>query len=684
MNPVSPICLADLAPALRWSKPEPVTTESYLGHHRLGDAWWHTLPLARVLEIAGSTWLAANLARLAVEQWEHLSLREALPSLHSTPVDINEIGEPVRSAILRTAGDWDTLVDTPLTTLRAWSLPPSCGVVDVVSTVMLRVVQPFGTPGTGGTVPSPALMQEALRTVSGWVPTEAPQHVHDALNYLTDAVGSPPASEAPPPSSRAIRTLRALRNQRDEEPRTARPERSSALRGPDGSLRRPAFSPARPGGSSPEQPHPTPDVSAPYAGAAPPAEHPLVDRVDSVVRSWSAPQRLLASQRLFAAEPVSIRDLAHQYSLDVAQLRSAQRDVEDRLLRWLSSPEGAPLATHLRTVDEQLGVATTVDQLVAAHSEHTVEVPALGVPLWRVLLVLFTDRRAQDGWLITGDPGQLRWQTRQLLAGQPSMAEATMRLTQLGIRHPVAHAWIASTPGVSIRDDYVHLDSPPTAEPSPDGRTVPPVAAPAATPEPRSPTTSNGLPIRRRTEGRSQQPARVSTSAQCFRAPDGRWWHRVDVTADQLNGAPVGVPQGYAAHLGLGPGQLLCLTGPGADLIVLVWRDAPAFDSLRPLLRRLDARPGDHVFLTVDGDRLDARRLAAADVPEHPPTSRALHLIGYTAPASTEEALEIILRRISETDQTGPVEVNRVLELLERRGDSDIAGELRPALYATR
>lgn len=683
MNSVSPICLADLAPALRWSKPEAVGTDSYLGHTRLGQGWWFTLPIARALEIAGATWLSASLARLAVEQWDHLSLREILPSLCAAQANLDEISEPVRSTILTTAGGWDALLDTPLSTLRTWELPRECGSVEIVSTVVWRAVRPYTENAAAGAVPSPAIMQEALRTVSGWVPSEAPQHVHEALTYLTEAVGAPPTTEPPPPSSRAIRTLRALRNHRDEEQQQAPPSERSSLRSPDGSLRRPNFSPANAPASTAAQSTVAPDGPQPETSPALSShvEYPLVDRIDALVRSWSSPQRLLAAERLFAAEPVSIRELANRYGMDVAQLRSAQRDVEDQLLRWLSAAEGAPLTTHLRTMDEQLGVATTVTQLIAAHPEHTVEVPALSIPLWRVLLVLFTDRRVQDGWLVSGDPGQLRWRTRQLLTSQPSVAEAEMRLGRLGISHTVAEEWIASTPGVTVRDGYVQLDTAPNSEPSPDGRVG--VPSHATTPDSRV-TTSNGLPIRRRGGEPTQLQHSVTSSPRCFRAPDGRWWYRVDITADQLNGAPVGVPQGYASHLGLQPGQLLCLSGPGADLIVLVWRDAPAFDSLRPLLRRMEARPGDHVFLTVDGDRLDARRLAATDIAEHSPASRALHLIGYTAPAATEEALEIILRRVCESDQIGPIEVGRVLEVLDRRGDTDIAAELRPAVYATR
>src|SRR5690606_8815137 len=241
---------------------------------------------------------------------------------------------------------------------------------------------------------------------------------------------------------------------------------------------------------------------------------------------------------------------------------------------------------------------------------------------------------------------------------------------------------LLSTPGVSIQDGQVLVDeNVPLNAAEPAGGYGGHTAFPAA-PQ----TTTNGLPIRRRpaeSKAAAEPKPSVAASARCFRAPDGRWWHRVDVTADQLNGAPVSVPPGYAAHLGLQPGRLLCLTGPGADLLVLVWRDQAAFDSLRPLLRRLGAQPGDRLFITVNGDRLDARLLQASAIPaDSGPLGLALSLTGYTAPATPEEALDIIARRISETDEGFTGTPAELLNLLSSRGDEDIAEQLRLSLHS--
>ncbi|GAA4911600.1 hypothetical protein [Streptomonospora salina] len=727
MNAVSPICLSDLVPALRWS--DPAMVGPVLWHARLVEGWWSSLPLPRVLDIAGGTWLSHSLARLAAEQWSHLELGEFLPCLRAARVDLDDVAEPVRGALLATAGSWERLVSATPAAISSWGLPESCGPLDLISTATWRAIEPLAGEEARVPTPSPALMVEAVRTLANWLPRSAPDHVHNAMAYLGAATGAEPAPESdagtgdaeePPstqsPATRAIRTLRALRANRDEEPRagSAAPEQDpaaapaepdgpsapgtagapstsgtaggarSSLLGPDGALRRPSFGP--PKQQTEEQPAPAPELG----------RHPLVDLLEEFLRNWSDAERTVAAQRLFASEPVSIRLLADQISVDVREIRNAQRTVEERLLQWLGSPGGAPLTTHLRELSEHLGAAATVDHLISAHPDHPVEVPALGTPLWRVVITLFTDRRLHNGWLVADDPHRMRWQTREMLGDAPSTSDAAVRLGRIGIRQQAVRAWLLSTPGVTIREGHVMVDPSIPVENAPPGTSY--GAPPDPEPDAEGSTTANGLPIRRRPGAEDPlqdspdepqpepaapqpQPPRVGDSARCFRAPDGRWWHRVDVTGDHLNGAPVTVPPGYATHLGLQPGRLLCLTAPGADLLVLVWRDQPAFDSLRPLLRRLSAQPGDRVFMTVNGDRLDARRLPAADLSGHSPTSRALHLIGYTAPASTEDALKIIAHRISEDGSDARAsEPQGLLDFLAERGDTDIATELRPAL----
>lgn len=166
--------------------------------------------------------------------------------------------------------------------------------------------------------------------------------------------------------------------------------------------------------------------------------------VEGLFRDWDPLARAVAVERLFAAEPVSLRALAHNLGVDRELLSQAQRAAEERVLLWLRSPDTAPLTGHLFGLTEWLGAAATQEQLIAADPSHPVEVPALGTPLWRVLVTLMPDRRLQDGWLVVGDLAGLREKTRHLLANKPADADVVELLGQLGIRAHSAKAWLDS------------------------------------------------------------------------------------------------------------------------------------------------------------------------------------------------------------------------------------------------
>ncbi|MFD0804043.1 hypothetical protein ACFQZU_22385, partial [Streptomonospora algeriensis] len=270
----------------------------------------------------------------------------------------------------------------------------------------------------------------------------------------------------------------------------------SSLLGPDGSLRRPAFGP--PKQQTEEQPAQAPELG----------RHPLVDLLEEFLRNWTDAERTVAAQRLFASEPVSIRLLADQIGVDLREIRNAQRTVEERLLQWLGSPGGAPLTTHLRELSEHLGAAATVDHLISAHRDHPVEVPALGTPLWRVVITLFTDRRLHNGWLVADDPHRMRWQTREMLGDAPSTSDAAIRLGRIGIRQQAVRAWLLSTPGVTIREGHVMVDPSIPVENAPPGASYGAPPDPDPAPEAEGTTTANGLPIRRRpgAEAPPQEP----------------------------------------------------------------------------------------------------------------------------------------------------------------------------------
>ncbi|MEV1247114.1 hypothetical protein [Nonomuraea sp. NPDC049750] len=360
------------------------------------------------------------------------------------------------------------------------------------------------------------------------------------------------------------------------------------------------------------------DTPAPAATPAPSeTDHAMVRVVDSLFRSLDKLALAVAVHRLFAEDPVSLRTLAHKMLVDRDALSQAQRTAEERVLHWLRSSESAPVTGHMFRLTEWLGAAATQDQLIGADPAHPVMVPSLRTPLWRVLVTLMPDRRLQDGWLVVGDLHGLQARTRQLLAGQPADADVVELLSELGIRAHSAKAWFEALPETS--DPVASAPSPaqplprrtPGANghhhrggqpiPSAETNSIDPSAA-LATLSALSGGRSGMLPPTLAGTPATPPPPLPSPSS------DPRRWQRIEVTNEHLRGGPVPVPEGYATQLGMRPGTLLSVTGPGDNAIVLVWQGhQPVFDSLQPVLMRLNARPGDQVYVTVDGYRLEAQ-----------------------------------------------------------------------------
>ncbi|MER6948636.1 hypothetical protein ABT294_31910 [Nonomuraea sp. NPDC000554] len=370
-------------------------------------------------------------------------------------------------------------------------------------------------------------------------------------------------------------------------------------------------------------PHPVPGGPAqrePVAATPAPSEtdHAMVRVVDSLFRSLDKNELAVAVHRLFAEDPISLRTLAHKMLVDRDVLSQAQRTAEERVLHWLRSSESAPVTGHMFRLTEWLGTAATQDQLIGADPAHPVMVPSLRTPLWRVLVTLMPDRRLQDGWLVVGDIHGLQARTRQLLTSHPGESDPVELLSELGIRTHSAKAWLDALP-------------PESAEHAPPALT-PAQPLPRRTPGANGHHHRGGQPIPAATSGAidpsaalatlsalsgSRPPVRPGGLAGAPATPpppipspssDPRRWQRIEVTPEHLRGGPVPVPEGYAAQLGMRPGTLLSVTGPGDNAIVLVWQGhQPVFDSLQPVLMRLNARPGDQVYVTVDGYRLEAQ-----------------------------------------------------------------------------
>ncbi|WP_433239786.1 hypothetical protein ACQPYK_33310 [Streptosporangium sp. CA-135522] len=565
MDAESSICLSDLVPALRWSRPQQIAEA--LADPRLPAGWWSSVTLPKALGAAGLDWVCDRLARLSVSRWDHLPLSDVLPALHVHTVDPTLPGwsEPARSAIAGLGG-WSRLRRLTTGDLSGPSAPAS---PEVVVTAMFREV--LSRIPVAGEQPVP-------------VAAEAPAQPEQQVRRPEQQTPPPVPQQAPPPV-----------------PQQAPPPVPQQT--PPAPQQAPVAEPAVP------QPQPQPNLT----------DYPLVRLVDNMFRDWGPLERAVAVERLFAVDPISLRALAHKLNAGRDALSMAQRAAEERILLWLRSSESAPLTGHMFGLTEWLGAAATQEQLIGADPAHPVEVPALRTPLWRVLVTLMPDRRLQDGWLVVGDLGGLRERTQQLLAGKPADADVVALMEhQLGIRTHSAQAWLDALATTATRDEVS------AGDPGSEGGKQLPRRTPGANGhhhrggQPIPQVNANSIDPRAALaalsalSGGNTRPHLITSQRAPLPPPttpatDPSRWQRIEVTSEHLRGGPVAVPEGYATQLGMRPGTLLSVTGPGDNAVVLVWRDHPVFDSLQPVLMRLNARPGDQVYVTVDGYRLDAQ-----------------------------------------------------------------------------
>ncbi|GAB3900954.1 hypothetical protein GCM10027612_63500 [Microbispora bryophytorum subsp. camponoti] len=556
MDAESTICLSDLVPALRWSRPQQVA--EMLADPRLPGGWWASVGIGRAIRATGVDWLCERLARLAVGRWDHLPLTDLLPALQVHTVDPAMPGwpDPVR-AVVNHLGGWYRLRRLTPCDLQAPAAPASPEVLlttvfrevfgrlesqlasglsapalaggeaapqsQVQAQAQAQVQAPAGpasvpgpqaAPGTTsrpfpqatpGTASQPFPQAAAPGTTSQPFPQAAPGTASQpfpqaaAPGTTSQPFARPTAPSAPsvppaalpttPPPGQAAQAP-APQGQAPGRPGQGTPAQapspapapSPAAPAPAAGPVKPATQPfARQSGASPSQPAAAPAQPAPEAARErPPTDlsaHPMVAVVEGLFRGWDPLVRAVAAERLFAAEPVSLRTLAHNLNVDRELLSQAQRTAEERVLLWLRSPDSAPLTGHLFGLTEWLGAAATQEQLIAADPSHPIEVPALDTPLWRVLVTLMPDRRLQDGWLVVGDLAGLREKTRQLLASKPADADVVELLGQLGIRAHSAKAWLDSMPRPGSPSESGSLPTrhgpDPTAQPAPLPRRTP-------------------------------------------------------------------------------------------------------------------------------------------------------------------------------------------------------------------
>ncbi|MEU8245392.1 hypothetical protein [Nonomuraea sp. NPDC048916] len=338
-------------------------------------------------------------------------------------------------------------------------------------------------------------------------------------------------------------------------------------------------------------------------------------------KSWA-----VAQNRVFTDEPSAVDQLAKLFAVPPAEIAATETRLRARLDQWLASDEAAPYRAHLDELRRSIGPAAPKERLIGAASWHAKEIRALEVPAWQFVLAT-------------------------LPANPPANPPAALP----------ARAQAEEEPGV--RPDV----------PSAFGQPVPANGAPPPAPlfqafAPATPVEGNGGP--------SEEPAKpyqplkdVSQTRRCFRQPDGRWWLRIDVTAEQLAGGECALPTGFAAYLGLSPGESRTVRSAAGELN-MTWHGRPVLESIERLLVDVGAKEGGHLFLTLsDEGVLRARHLPVAAQSAEKIT-KALRLVGYTAPGGTkDQAARVIATRIG---MTGPVALPDLLTRLRERGDRDL------------
>ncbi|MBX6385391.1 MAG: hypothetical protein IRZ07_20865, partial [Microbispora sp.] len=136
MDAESTICLSDLVPALRWSRPQQVA--EMLADPRLPGGWWASVAIGRAMRATGVDWLCERLARLAVGRWDHLPLTDLLPALQVHTVDPAMPGwpDPVRT-VVNHLGGWYRLRRLTPCDLQSPAAPAS---PEVLLTTVFREV----------------------------------------------------------------------------------------------------------------------------------------------------------------------------------------------------------------------------------------------------------------------------------------------------------------------------------------------------------------------------------------------------------------------------------------------------------------------------------------------------------------------------------------------------------------
>ncbi|RCG31416.1 hypothetical protein DQ384_11970 [Sphaerisporangium album] len=384
------------------------------------------------------------------------------------------------------------------------------------------------------------------------------------------------------------------------------------------------------------------------------AEADMISLIDSVFADLDDQTWTVAQIQVFTDEPAAPEELAKLFAVTADDIVEREKDLRDRLAAWLDSPAAAPYTQYLEKLPGALGIAAPKSRLVGAAAWHTRELRSLDIPAWQFVMATLPGYTVQDEWLVAGDIADLRERTCTLILNAerpPTVARALELVSTLGIHPEVAKEWLENVPQLRIQSAKKPESGTPEQQP-------PAEAAPAA-PEQEGPPPSGQLKD-------------VSMTRKCFRHPDGLWWLRIDIGPEQLSGGECPLPSGFAAYLGMSPGDSHTVMSAAGE-VTLSWQARPVIDSLGPLLDELEAEPGSCLFVTIaEEDQVLRAGLVPPPPADADKNTQALRLAGYTvtgAPESLEETIRVLATRIG---MTGPVGLPDLMNRLRERGDRDL------------
>ncbi|NJP98147.1 hypothetical protein HCN51_53480 [Nonomuraea sp. FMUSA5-5] len=405
---------------------------------------------------------------------------------------------------------------------------------------------------------------------------------------------------------------------------------------------------------------PAPEPAAEEAEAAQAAyeqepeerERSLPDLIEAAFAGLDDKSWAVAQNRVFTDEPSAVDQLAKLFAVPPAEIIATEGELRDRLDRWLASDEATPYRAHLEELVRTLGPGAPKEQVIDAADWHKVEIQALEVPAWQFVLTTLAPPPPPPP-----PPPPVPVPVQQELPPPPlPQRKPYQQQPQPPVELvPSAFGPVGLTPSPPPGPPQFQAFTPvvpPVQEVN--GEQEQPFQQPPPVGEPEQP----------------YQPLKdVSQTQRCFRQPDGRWWLRIDVTAEQLAGGECVLPTGFASYLGLSPGESRTVRSAAGEL-TMTWHGRPTLLSIERLLVDVGAREGGHLFLTLsDEGVLRARHLPVAAQGAEKIT-KALRLVGYTAPGGTrDQAARVIATRIG---MAGPVVLPDLLDRLRERGDRDL------------